>query len=327
MIDRRRFLLTSVAAALSNPLVAEAQGAAKRYRIGILTLAPSGPRPSTYWDPFFDELRTLGYSRDTNVAVQYSGADAHPERLGTLARAMVAEHVDVIVTTAVRETRAAKAATSSIPIVMTLVADPVGAGLIANLARPDGNVTGLTMLVPGLFQKYVEFLHEAVPRATRFAIVAGVLPSAALKNELDTIAASLGVTLELVRVSNAAGFAAALSQAKKTGASGLIVTPDVVTQLNARSFVRLAMQEGLPGIYWTREYVDEGGLMSYSADYAELRRRAAHYVAKLLEGVKPAQLPVEQPTRFELVINLNTAKALGLDVPPMLLARANEVIE
>jgi putative ABC transport system substrate-binding protein len=326
-MNRRHFLLTSLAGTLATPPAAGAEQTGKVYRLGILTLAAAGSRPSVYWQPFIDEMRKLGYELDRNLVIKYSGADADPKRLPGLAGEMVKEGVDVIVTTAIRETRAAKAATTPIPIVMTLVPDPVGAGLVPSLARPGGNVTGLTMLVPGLYQKYVEFLHEVMPSATRFAIVVGLAPGAESQKELAAAGQSLGVTVALVHISGPEAFESALVLARNEGAAGIIGTPDVLTQMHSRQFVQLALKHRLPGVYWTREYVDGGGLMSYSANYTELRRRAARYVAKILKGARPADLPVEQPSNFELAINLKTAKALGLTIPPSLLARADHVIE
>jgi putative ABC transport system substrate-binding protein len=326
-MDRRRFLVISLAGAIAAPVAAEAEQTGKIYRLGILTLAAAGPRPGVSWQPFIDEMRKLGYELDRNLVIKYSGADADPERLFSLAGKMVTDGVEVIVTTAISETRAAKAATTSIPIVMTLVPDPVGAGLVQSLARPGGNVTGLTILVPGLYQKYVEFLHEVIPSATRFAIVVGLAPGANSQKELTAAGQSLGVTIALVHISGPEAFASALVLARNEGAAGIIVTPDVLTQMHSRQFVQLALKHRLPGVYWTREYVEGGGLMSYSANYTELRRGAARYVDRILKGAKPANLPVEQPTKFELVINLKTAKALGLTIPPSLLARADQVIE
>ena len=226
--------------------------------------------------------------------------------------------------------KAAKEATEIIPIVFVGSSDPVGFGLVASLARPGGNVTGLTVLVPGLMQKYVELLREALPAASRIAVIASppnLSPDSQLRRELDTAAKTFGLSLSYVPVRGPDDFEAALSGARRAGAAGIIAPLDPVTLRASGAFVQLALKHRLPGMYATREYVDVGGLMSYSASTVDLRRRAAVFVDKILKGAKPADLPVEQPTRFELVINLKTAKALGLTIPPSLLGRADEIIQ
>jgi len=326
-MDRRRFLLTSLAGALAGPVAAGAQPAGRVWRIGILTLGEESAGPTIWWQPLLEELHALDYDQGRNLAIKYAGADTKPDRLSVLAHDIVNAGVDVIVTTGPLETRAAKAATSTIPIVMTLVSDPVSAGLVAGLAHPGGNVTGLTTVVPGLYQKFVEFLHELVPSAKRFALVVALDPAPQIWQEIKESGLALGVTLVNLHVSGPSDFEPALIRARKEGAGGVIVTPDVLTQIHRHKFVQVTLMHRLPAIYWARDYVDAGGLMSYSANLAELRRRAAHYVDRLLRGTKPADLPVERPTKFDLVINLKTAKALGLTIPPSLLARADQVIE
>src|SRR5262249_47534650 len=193
-------------------------------------------------------------------------------------------------------------ATSSIPIVMMVVTDPVAQGLAASLARPGGNVTGLTSLVPGLSQKYVELLREVLPAAARFTVVVSPAnPPPEQRRELEEAGRVLGVAVSVVQVSGPDDFAAVLARAKQDGVAGIIAPSDPVTFLHRRALAQLALQHGLPGIYWAREYVEEGGLMTYSASLADLRRRAATYVDKLLRGARPADLPIEQPTRFELI--------------------------
>ena len=327
----RRHLLVGTLTAIAVPARAAAQREPKAYHVGILSLGATQPdrpgRPTAYWDPFIEELRALGYEPGRNLTITYAGADARPERLAPLASGFVKAGVDIIVTTGPRETHAAKAATSSIPIVMTLVADPLASGLVATLARPGGNVTGLATLAPGLYGKYVELLHELVPSARRFAIVVGVVSSRTQREELEQSARVLGLTLVTRLLSGVDDFQPALAEVKKAGAGGIIVTSDVLTQTHSKHFVQLTLKNRLPGIYWARQYVDDGGLMAYSANYVELRRRAAHYVDRILKGSKPADLPVEQPTKFELVINAKTASMLGLTIPAPLLARADQVID
>jgi putative ABC transport system substrate-binding protein len=280
------------------------------------------------WQPFLDAMRDLGYVKGQNLVVQDAFGNGRPERLPALVAALVQAKVDVVVTTGTRETKAIREATSTIPIVMLVVPDPVAQGFVASLARPGGNITGLTNLVPGLSQKYVELLREVLPSASRFAVIA-TPPNPVPENrrELETAVKVLGMSVSFLGVRGAEDFEAALIRAKKEGATGIIVTSDPVTFLHRRTLVGLAEKHRLAGIYWTREYVEDGGLMTYSVSVRELRRRAATYVDKILKGARPADLPVEQPAKFELVINLKTAKALGLTIPPSLLRRADEVIQ
>ena len=329
MLNRRLFITGVSASLFAAPLAAEGQSAGRVFQVGILTLGPAGPRPSIWWQPFIAELRELNYIEGRNLVIMYSGADAKPDRLPGLAADLVKAKMDIIVTTGRRETLAAKRSTSSIPIVFTVVHDPVREGVVTSLARPEANITGLTTLVPGFYQKYVELLREVVPAGPRFALVGGPasnLPSEP-RQEVENAGRALGVDVVFFPVSGPDEFDAALGRAKRVGAAGIIVVADPVTSAHRQLFVQLALKHRLPGIYWERGYVEAGGLMAYSANIAELRRRAAYYVDKILKGAKPGDLPVEQPTKFELVINLKTAKALGLTIPPSLLLRADQVIE
>ena len=322
------FTLAMILLSLAAPGSAKAQPAERVYRVGILTLGPAGSRPSGWWRPFITELRKLNYVEDRNLVLVYAGAGAKPERLPGLAAELVNAKVDIIVTTGSKEALAAKRATSSIPIVFTVVHDPVGEGVVASLSRPEGNVTGLTTLVPGFYQKYVEFLRKVAPEATRFALVASPHNmSGKARQEVEDASRRLGVEVAFTAVPGPDDFDAALAQAKRDGAAGIICIADPVTVTHRKRLVELAVQHGLPGIYWERSYVEAGGLMTYSANATALRRRAAHYVDKIFRGAKPGELAVEQPAKFELVINLKTAKALGLTLPPMLLFQADEVIE
>jgi putative ABC transport system substrate-binding protein len=273
-------------------------------------------------------MRELGYVEGRNLSLKRAVAAGRPERLAGLADDLVRAQVDVIVTTSWRETQAAMQATSTIPIVMTFAPDPVGQGLVTTLARPGGNVTGLTNLVPGLRQKYVELLKEVLPSALRFGVIASP-PSLVPENlgELESAAKALGVSLSLLAVQSPNEFDAALLRARNDGVKGIIASPDPLTFQHRRDFVRLMLKHRLPAIYWAREYVEVGGLMTYSANLVNLRRRAAIFVDKILKGAKPADLPVEQPTEFDLVINLKTAKALGITIPQPLLVRADEIIQ
>jgi putative ABC transport system substrate-binding protein len=307
------------------PLATGAQQAGKIYRVGLLTLGTITP-DNPMWSSFLNAMRQLGYVEGRNLVVRRGAAgDGRPERLPGLVAGMLRDGVDVIVTTSTRETQAAKRATETLPIVMTLSPDPVEQGLVASLARPGGNVTGLTNLVPGVSQKYVELLKEIVPPASRFTVVARrAWPE--IRRDLELAAQRLSVRLSFADVEGPDDIDRALAQAKKDGASGIIVPLDVVTRLNREHLARVAVQHQLPGIYWERDYVEAGGLLSYGSSLTDVGQRAAYFVDKILKGAKPADLPVEQPTKFELVINMKTAKALGLTIPQSLLVRADEII-
>jgi putative ABC transport system substrate-binding protein len=323
-MKRRTFLAGTGAVLLAAPLAVRAQQPGKVYQVGLLSTAVDPTTWRAVYKPFIEAMRELNYVEGRNLAIKPAFGGGRVERLPALVADLVSAKVDVIVTSSTNETATAKGATSSIPIVMWLVSDPVGQGLIASLARPGGNVTGLTSLVPGLSQKYVELLHEAVPSGRRFAAVGN--PGPAIRQEVEAAGRVLGVTVFVAQVSGPNDFDHVLARVKKDGAAGIIVALDGLTFLHRRTFVPLTLKHRLPGIYWAREYVEEGGLMTYSASTDELRRRAATYVDKILKGAKPADLPVEQPTKFELIINIKTAKALGLTIPQSLLGRADEVI-
>jgi putative tryptophan/tyrosine transport system substrate-binding protein len=325
----RRVFITAGAAVAAAPLVATAQHAGRVYTVGTLSLGsgPSAGQPD-WWLPFIESMRELGYVSGRNLVLKRAAAEGQADRLPALAQDLVRANVDVIVTTSWRETRAAKEATSTIPIVMTFAPDPVGQGLVASLARPGGNVTGFASLVPGLRQKYVELLKEAVPSASRFALVAtsiALVPENL--REFEAAAKGLRVILAPMPVRGPTDFEPTLARARKDGASGIIATSDAVTLQHRHAFVRVVQKHRLPAIYWTREYVDVGGLMTYSANLVDLRQRTAGYVDRIFKGAKPADLPVEQPTKFDLVINRKAAEAIGLTLPPSLVLRADEVIE
>jgi ABC-type uncharacterized transport system substrate-binding protein len=323
-MDRRAFIASTLVL-LAAPLAAEAQPAGRVYQVGLLSTAVDPATWRAVYKPFIEAMRELNYVEGRNLVIKPAFAGGKADRLAALAADLVGTKVDVIVASSQPETVAAKRATTSIPIVMWLVPDPVGQGLVASLGRPGGNITGLTSLVPGLNRKYIELLHEAVPSAQRFAVVGN--PGRVIQQEVEAAGQLHGVTVFVAQVSGPNDFDHALARVKRDGAAGIIVALDGVTFLHRRTFVPLTLKHGLPGIYWTREYVEEGGLMAYSANIDDLRRRAATFVDKILKGAKPGDLPVEQPTKFELVVNLKTAKALGLTIPPSVLARADEVIQ
>jgi putative ABC transport system substrate-binding protein len=317
-------MVTLIVAALAAPLAAEAQPAGKNPRIGILR--PGSP-PDPLLDAFRQGLRELGYEEGRNISIEYRWADGRDERLPGLAADFVRLKVDVIVAGA-GAVEAAKHATTTIPIVMPVSGDPVRAGLVASLARPGGNITGLTSLSGELPGKWMELLKETVPRVSRVAVLWDLASDPNQVKTSEAAARSLGVRLQVLKVGRAGGFEPALAEARKNDAGALIVLGSPFFYVQRTRLIDLAAKHRLPTIYAQREFVvGSGGLMSYGADYHPQFRRAATYVDKILKGAKPADLPVEQPTKFELVINLKTANALGLSIPSSVLARADEVIE
>ncbi|HWN05161.1 MAG TPA: ABC transporter substrate-binding protein [Candidatus Dormibacteraeota bacterium] len=323
-MPRRVFMASIAGGLLAGPCVAGAQDAGRTYTIGVVSIG-TDPAQLGPWQSFIDAMRERGYVEGRNLVVKR--AFGNPDRLVGMLAELVAARVDAIVTTGPRETRTAQRATATIPIVMTFVEDPVAEGFVKSLAQPGTNVTGLTSLVPGLSQKYVELLNEALPTARRFGVVATRAAGPESRHELETAVKARGLTLSFLVVSRPAEFDPTLARAKRDGVTGIIAPVDGVTLLHRRALVEAALKHRLPGIYWAREYVEAGGLMTYGASLADRRRHAAIYVDKILRGATPADLPIEQPTKFELVINLKTAKALGLTIPPSLLVRADQVIE
>jgi putative ABC transport system substrate-binding protein len=328
---RREFIGTLAGGLLVAPLAADAQQAAKVARIGWLALnlaaAPHVP------EAFRQGLRDLGYVEGRNVVIEYRDAEGKPERLPALAAELVALKVDVILAAGTPQALAAKHATKTIPIVFASGAsDPVTSGLVTSLARPGGNVTGLTGLGPELVGKCLEQLTQAVSGVTRVAVLwqPGALGERTEKEMLkgaEVAGRALGVRLQFVEARGPAEFDRAFSDMTMARAGALTVLGSAMFFNERRRLVDLAAKHRLPTVFPWREGVDAGGLMSYGPIGPDLFRRAATYVDKILKGAKPADLPVEQPTKFELVINLKTAKALGLTIPPSVLARADQVIE
>jgi putative ABC transport system substrate-binding protein len=331
MITRRTFLAGTGAMLLAAPLVAEAQPAAKVARIGWLgaNLA-GGPH---LIEVFRQGLRDLGYVEGRNVVIEIRDAEGKFERFPTLAAELVALKVDVIVAGgATRAILAATQATKTIPIVFAGVADPVAIGFVASLARPGGNVTGLSSLTVELVGKCLELLTQAIPGVSRVAALWQPVAGAERTNkdflkEADVAARALRVRLQVVEARGPADFDRAFSEMTRARAGALTVLTSAMFYSERRRLVDLAAKNRLPAVYQVREFVDAGGLLSYGPDLADLFRRAATYVDRILKGAKPADLPVEQPTKFELVINLKTAKALGLTIPQSVLRRADEVIQ
>ena len=331
-MERRRFIEVIAGGLLAAPLAAEAQQAAKVPRIGYLGNYPPGAFPQNH-EAFLQGLRDLGYVEGRNVVIEYRDAEGKVERLPILAAELVALKVDVIVTGGGTPTAlAAKQATKTIPIVFAAAIDPVADGLVTSLAQPGGNVTGLSGLIPDLVGKRLEQLKQAVPGVSRVAVLwlPGALGERTDKDMLtgaDVAARALGIQLQFVEARGPADFDRAFSEMTRARADALTVLPSSMFSIERRRLVDLAAKNRLPAVYERREFVDAGGLMSYGPDFADLFRRAATYVDKILKGAKPGDLPIEQPTKFELVINLKTAKALGLTIPQSLLQRADQVIE
>jgi putative ABC transport system substrate-binding protein len=307
---------------------AQARQAPKIARLGIIC----GVRcEGAGYDALNDGLRRLGWIEGQNLAIERRGAGGQQERLPALAAELVSLKPDVIVAVAPQPTRAAKDAAGSIPIVMVAVADPVGVGLVQDLARPGGTITGFTTLVPGGFGgKQLALLKEAVPAATRIAVLRNPKNDVAMRifpGDVPPAAARLGVQLNVIDVSSPNEIEGAIDAAARERAEGLLVFGDPMFHTPPRRLPDLAARARLPAIYLVREVTQAGGLMSYGPDFADMFRRAASYIDRILKGERPADLPIEQPAKFELVINLKTARMLGLTIPQSLRLRADEVIE
>jgi putative ABC transport system substrate-binding protein len=333
MIDRRRFLLTSLAGAFAGPPGAGAQQTHRIARIGYLALNLTAVDPRGREASLLQGLRDLGYVEGRNLLIEYRDAGGKPERFPALAAELVALKVDVIVTAGgTVAALAAKQATTIIPIVFPAVGDPVAEGIVTSLSRPGGNATGLSVVVPELLSKSLELLTQAVPGVSRVALLLkpDAMPDRARKDRLaaaEVAARALGVRLQIVEARGPDDFDQAFSDMTRARAGALCVMVTPVFERHRRRLVDLAVMNRLPTVYSFKGWAEDGGLMSYGPDITELFRRAATYVDKILKGTKPADLPIEQPTKFELIINLKTAKALGLTIPPSLLARADQVIE
>jgi putative ABC transport system substrate-binding protein len=317
---------TLTLALFAAPLVVQAQPARRIPQVGVLW-PDSGPSPRV--EAFRQGLRDLGYTEGKNIVIEYRYADGKRDRLPELASELVRLKVDVIVALSTLAALPAKKATPAIPIVMTS-GDPVGTGLVASLARPGGNVTGLTAFSTDLVGKRLELLKQAVPSLVRVAVLwDSEGPSKRLEfKEAEAIAPALGLQLQSLEVrSPHPNLEGAFGAASRGRAQGLVVLNNPLTLTYRAQIAGMAVSNRLPSMVDGRDYAEAGGLMSYGADVSDLFRRAATFVDKILKGAKPGDLPVEQPTKFELVVNLKTAKALGLTIPPAVLARADEVIE
>ena len=329
-MNRRRFLLTSLAGALAAPFAADAEPPAGGIpRVGLLSDEALTDEAAAGAPAFRKGLEAIGYVQGHNIVVEHRLAEWNSDRLPALASELVKVKVDIIVAIGTAAARAAANATTTVPIVFTRVADPVALGLVSSLARPGGNITGLTVDATEIAAKRLELLLQAVPRLQRIGIVWNPsFPPAELElRRTQEPTQSSRVELHIFPVRDVAEFEKALATATREHVGAIEVLPATVFTGQRQRIVDLVAKARLPAMFQRREFVMAGGLMSYGPSYAEMYRRAAIYVDKLLKGAKPADLPVEQPTKFELVINLKTAKALGLSIPPSLLARADQVIE
>jgi putative ABC transport system substrate-binding protein len=296
-------------------------------RIGFLFI---GSRDQPHLEAFRQGLRDLGYVEGKNISLEYRYAEGKPEALPALAAELVKLNVEVILTTTLQASRAVAQVTSTIPIVAVGIGDPIAAGLVKSLARPSGNVTGLSNSAgPGMFGKQLELLKEAVPRISVVAMLwnieAGQLASVALE-ETKTAARALGIQIRPYEIKSAGDIERAFDDVKKLRANALLITAGPVMTRNSRRIAELAFKLRLPAMYNSRQFVEDGGLMAYGVNFADLYRRAASYVDKILKGRKPTDLPVEQPMKFEFIINLKAAKQIGLTIPPNVLVRADRVI-
>ena len=306
----------------------EAQQAKKVPRIGYLS--PFSPSAASFrTEPFRQGLRELGYVEEKNIIIEYRYAEGKLDRLPALAAELVRLKVDVIVTGGSPVTRSAREATVTIPIVMTQDDDPVGSGFVASLARPGGNITGLATLAPEISGKRLELLKETVPRLFRVAVFGtSTRPGTAQQlRETELAAAALGVQLQYLDVLSPTDIETAFRAATKGRADALLVLTSPVLISHRKQIADLAVKNRLPAIYYRREYVEDGGLMTYGVNITDLDRRAATYVDKILKGRNPADLPVEQPMKFEFIINLKAAKQIGLTIPPNVLVGADKVIK
>jgi ABC-type uncharacterized transport system substrate-binding protein len=309
-----------------DPIAVEAQSPDKVYRIGMLERTPPAINAANL-EGLRQGLRALGYIEGKNFVIEYRSADGHDERFPELAAELAALKVDVIVTRGTPAALAAKRTVGSIPVVITGVGDPVGQGIIASLARPGGNITGLSATVTEIYPKRVELLRELVPRATRLAGLFNMGNPAIPRqwHEVETAARSLGMQAQLLDVRKIEDLRPAFEAASRQRADALVVGLETLTLANAPLIVELAAKHRLPAMYASTEFV--GGLASYGVNYPDHYRRAATFIDKIFKGAKPADLPVEQPTKFELAVNLKTARALGLTIPRTVLLQVDQIIE
>jgi putative ABC transport system substrate-binding protein len=327
---KRREFIAGLGSAAAWPMAAQAQEVRRVYRIGYLSPGSPSPGPLARHDAFRQGLEELGYIEGKNIVVEYRFADGSFDRLDALASELVTLNVDVIVSIVTQASLAAKKATSRIPVVIVSVSDPIGSGLIASLARPGGNITGTSAVTADLAGKSLEVLKEGIPNASRVAVLwdpDNSVYQAQMLKETEVAAKALGLDLQTFARRNPDEIDSAFAMMSKGNVDALLVFADPVLAIYQSRIVDLANQNRFPAMYGLRESATAGGLMAFGPDYAAIFRRAAAYVDKILRGAKPADLPVEQPTKFLTIVNLKTAKALGFTFPTALLVRADEVIE
>jgi putative ABC transport system substrate-binding protein len=324
-VGRRKFLVAG-GSLIVAPLVAKAQRADRIYRIGFVSPTPPGRRN----EAFLQGLRELGYVEGHDLHIEMRFAEGRSDRLPALVEELIRLKVDVLVVGATIGARAARKATTTIPIVFAGSSDPVAGGVVANLARPEGNITGISLAYgDGFAGKWVELLREAAPGVSHVAAVWSSSNAAAARfvQELQVAARMLKVRLDVHHATNLRELDAAFVAIGSSGAQGLVVTPSPFAATNLDKLVQFAASTRLPAMYFVEDFADAGGLMSYGPSIADAYRRAATHVDRILKGAKPGDLPVEQPTKFELIVNLKTAKTLGLSIPGSILLRADRVIE
>jgi putative tryptophan/tyrosine transport system substrate-binding protein len=327
-MTRRDFITLLGGAAVAWPLAARAQQPDRMRRIGVLmNLAADDAEGQARIAAFVQALQRLGWSDGRNVRIDYRWAAGDAGRFHKYAEELLALLPDVILASATPSVQALQQVTGTVPIVFAIVADPVGAGFVDSLARPGGNVTGFTPFEYGISGKWLELIKELAPRVTRVAVLRDLTIGLGQLGAIQSVAPSLGIELRPVHVRDADEIERSIAAFAQGSNGALIVTASTSAIIHRELITTLAARNKLPAVYYTRYWVAGGGLMSYGPDFRDQFRRAAGYVDRILKGEKPADLPVQAPTKYELVINLKTAKTLGLEVPPTLLARADEVIE
>jgi putative ABC transport system substrate-binding protein len=323
---RRREFITIIGGAAAWPLSGQAQQSGRIWRVGMLETVSAARKPDDI-AAFRKGMQALGYVEGQNLTIEYRSTDGRPEQFPELAQKLVGLNVDVITTRGTPAAFAAKGATSTIPIVMVAIGEPLL--VIASLAHPGGNITGLSAFVTDLMAKRVEILRDMIPKLSSVGALLNMSNSSSPPQwiDIEQTARSFGMQSQLFDVRQTADLSPAFDAAGQQHVGAFIVGIDALTQANKELIIQLAVKHQLPAIYPSGEFVDAGGLISYGVNYPDLYRRAATFVDKILKGVKPAELPVEQPTKFEMVVNHKAAKALGLVLPPAILLRADEVIE
>jgi putative ABC transport system substrate-binding protein len=330
-MDRRTFIGTLAGGLLAAPLgTAAAQPPETVPRVGyLISGSHSDPQRQRLFEAFRQGLREVGYVEGQNIAIESRWAEGKDDRFPALVADLIRSKVDVIVTQSGAATRAAQQATRTIPIVMALSNDAVGSGLVASLSRPGGNVTGLTVMSTELVGKQIQLLKEMVPKLSRVALLTNPAnpASASFLREAEAPVRALGLRLQTLEVRNPEEIDSAFAAMTRERAGALVILPDVLFLSQRRQIADIATKRHLPTVYGVAEYAEAGGLMAYGASHLDLVRRAATFVDKILKGAKPGDLPIEQPSKFDLVINLKTAKAIGLSIPQSILLRADQVIE